>query len=315
MFHKTSKAPPEACSRRHRARGVVTHGGGASAEGIGEEDRRERQACERAETLRHTRCGTLWASPVHVALLGGPGHHPRRARPGEPLPQVRARHGRLRGNRAVPQMGVPVKDLADYQRCTVGELDALLAETERGIDARLHELEAARAKIDEQRALCACAQELAQAGMRPGEPPFSQLLAVESDEQWFSLKSSTWTAMPSTSHPEGRPWRRWPSGRRRAGGTQAAPLREGRAARVRAAWWRRETRLRSPSLRQARRPPLHAWRATSYGTRNGTGQTAIGNAYWRATRARPTGPAALRRCSTRRGRRDATRSTWSRISW
>ena len=54
-------------------------------------------------------------------------------------------------------------------------------------DARLHELEAARAKIDEQRALCACAQELAQAGMRPGEPPFSQLLAVESDEQWFSL--------------------------------------------------------------------------------------------------------------------------------
>lgn len=84
-------------------------------------------------------------------------------------------------------MGVPVKDLADYQRCTVGELDALLAETERGIDARLHELEAARAKIDEQRALCACAQELAQAGMRPGEPPFSQLLAVESDEQWFSL--------------------------------------------------------------------------------------------------------------------------------
>ena len=53
-------------------------------------------------------------------------------------------------------MGVPVKDLADYQRCTVGELDALLAETERGIAARLHELEAARAKIDEQRALCAC---------------------------------------------------------------------------------------------------------------------------------------------------------------
>ena len=107
MFHKTSKAPPEACSRRHRARGAVTHGGGASAEGIGEEDRRERQACERAETLRHTRCGTpAGRRSVHVALLGGPGHHPRRARPGEPLPQVRALGiGRRVGDRAVPQHG------------------------------------------------------------------------------------------------------------------------------------------------------------------------------------------------------------------
>lgn len=92
------------------------------------------------------------------------------------------------------QLGVPVKELRGYRGFTASQLDRALGRTEEGIERRIAELEAVRARLAQQRALDACASELQKAGMRPGSPAPARLSAADYGEPaiWTLLASEPW---------------------------------------------------------------------------------------------------------------------------
>ena len=68
------------------------------------------------------------------------------------------------------KLGVPVKELRGYRALSARSLDEALARTEDGVEQRIAELEATKARLARQRALNAKAEELRRAGMQPGSP-------------------------------------------------------------------------------------------------------------------------------------------------
>ena len=65
------------------------------------------------------------------------------------------------------KLGVPVKELRGYRALSARSLDEALARTEDGVEQRIAELEATKARLARQRALNAKAEELRRAGMQP----------------------------------------------------------------------------------------------------------------------------------------------------
>ena len=68
------------------------------------------------------------------------------------------------------QLGVPVKELRGYRGFTASQLDRALGRTEEGIERRIAELEAVRARLAQQRALDRWEAEEASARSASGRP-------------------------------------------------------------------------------------------------------------------------------------------------
>ena len=79
------------------------------------------------------------------------------------------------------KLGVPVKELRGYRALSARSLDEALARTEDGVEQRIAELEATKARLARQRALNAKAEELRRAGMQPGSPAIGSLSAIDYD--------------------------------------------------------------------------------------------------------------------------------------
>ena len=91
-------------------------------------------------------------------------------------------------------LGVPVRDLAGYRAMSIRTLDEALGRTEDGIEQRIRELEAMRARLARQRALNATADELLREGMRPGRPGIERLTEIDYDTPapWALLLDEPW---------------------------------------------------------------------------------------------------------------------------
>ena len=68
------------------------------------------------------------------------------------------------------KLGVPVKELRGYRALSARSLDEALARTEDGVEQRIAELEATKARLARQRALNAKAEELRRAGPGHRQP-------------------------------------------------------------------------------------------------------------------------------------------------
>lgn len=92
------------------------------------------------------------------------------------------------------KLGVPVKELRGYRALSARSLDEALARTEDGVEQRIAELEATKARLARQRALNAKAEELRRAGMQPGSPAIGSLSAIDYDAAapWKLLVEEPW---------------------------------------------------------------------------------------------------------------------------
>lgn len=92
------------------------------------------------------------------------------------------------------KLGVPAKELESYRTLSAKGLDAALALTEANIEQRIAELEAMRARLAQQRALNAAAEQLRHSGMRPARPAIARLSAIDYDalEPWKVLVEEPW---------------------------------------------------------------------------------------------------------------------------
>ena len=92
------------------------------------------------------------------------------------------------------KLGVPVKELRRYRALSARSLDEALARTEDGVEQRIAELEATKARLARQRALNAKAEELRRAGMQPGSPAIGSLSAIDYDAAapWKLLVEEPW---------------------------------------------------------------------------------------------------------------------------
>lgn len=92
------------------------------------------------------------------------------------------------------RLGVPVKELEGYRSLSARELDDALARTEEGVERRIAQLEATRARLARQRALNAEADRLARRGMRPDAPAIDTLSAIDyaTPAPWQLLVEEPW---------------------------------------------------------------------------------------------------------------------------
>lgn len=111
------------------------------------------------------------------------------------------------------KLGVPVKELRGYRALSARSLDEALARTEDGVEQRIAELEATKARLARQRALNAKAEELRRAGMQPGSPAIGSLSAIDYDAAapWKLLVEEPWrygvvVLRTSLTRFTSRPW-------------------------------------------------------------------------------------------------------------
>ena len=101
------------------------------------------------------------------------------------------------------KLGVPVKELRGYRALSARSLDEALARTEDGVEQRIAELEATKARLARQRALNAKAEELRRAGMQPS----TTMPRLPGSCSWRSPGATGWSSLrTSLTRFTSRPW-------------------------------------------------------------------------------------------------------------